>query len=162
VVKTDFGNGACSVGRAASVLGDTWTLLIMRNAMLGKTRFDDFRVDLGIADNVLSNRLGRLVAAGLLVREPYLEGNRTRMHYRLTRAGADLRPVLETLAAWAYIHVEPGAAADPMATVHRPCGEVSADGLYCATCDVPVTNDDAAWSMPWRSAEPIPLATAVG
>jgi hypothetical protein len=68
----------CPIGRAVDILGDRWTLLLLRNATVGVTRFDDFRGRLGIADNILSNRLARLVDAGLLVRVPYRDKQRTR------------------------------------------------------------------------------------
>src|SRR6185437_6288682 len=84
----------CPIGRAADVLGDRWTLLILRNATVGMTRFDEFKSDLGIADNVLSTRLGRLVDAGLLTKAPYRHEGRTRYEYRLTEAGADVLPLL--------------------------------------------------------------------
>ena len=66
------------MGRAIDVLGDRWTLLILRNATMGITRFEAFRAELGIADNILSNRLSRLVDAGVLVRVPYRGRQRTR------------------------------------------------------------------------------------
>ena len=109
----------CPIGRAADVLGDRWTLLILRNATVGMTRFDEFRADLGIADNILSTRLGRLVDAGLLTKVPYRDNGRTRHEYRLTDAGADLLPVLHALAAWGQRHTEPGAAGRPDAD-HSP------------------------------------------
>ncbi|MFC7641932.1 winged helix-turn-helix transcriptional regulator [Streptosporangium lutulentum] len=64
----------CPIGRAVGLLGERWTLLILRNANLGTTRFDAFRAELGVADNILSNRLARLVEAGLLARVPYRDG----------------------------------------------------------------------------------------
>src|ERR1700753_737155 len=97
----------CPIGRAADLLGDRWTLLILRNATVGMSRFDEFKADLGIADNILSTRLSRLVDAGILAKVPYNGGGRTRSEYRLTEAGAEILPVLHALAAWGERFTEP-------------------------------------------------------
>jgi DNA-binding HxlR family transcriptional regulator len=148
----------CPVGRAIDVLGERWTLLILRNATMGVTRFDDFRAGLGIADNILSNRLARLVDAGLLVRVPYRDRRRTRHEYRLTTAGADVLGVLHALAGWGQEHTEPSRPAEPMRVIHRTCGSDLAPGDYCATCERGVERAEIAWVRPWRSADPLPLA----
>lgn len=153
-------SGPCSMARAAGIIGDRWTLLIMRNALLGKTRFEQFRSGLGVADNILASRLTRLVQSGLLIKQPYQDGNRTRQHYRLTEAGAALRPVLEALAAWGHQYANPSEPTVAVTVMHSRCGQPTDDGSYCRSCDVPIENDDAAWFMPWISTQPIPLATA--
>ncbi|NEA52734.1 helix-turn-helix transcriptional regulator [Streptomyces sp. SID13666] len=158
--SADLASGPCPLGRAAGIFGDRWTLLIMRNATLGATRFEQFRTGLGIADNILSNRLGKLVDAGVLTKEPYEDGNRIRSHYRITQAGVALRPVLEALAAWGHTYANPAEPTIAVRIVHLPCGLPTADGSHCDVCDTGITNEDAAWVMPWVSEEPIPLATA--
>lgn len=91
----------CSVARALSVVGERWSLLIVREAIDGATRFSDFRDRLGIASNLLSSRLDSLVEAGVLERLPYQEpGSRQRYEYRLTDRGLDLRPTLVALLEW--------------------------------------------------------------
>ncbi|WP_040808905.1 winged helix-turn-helix transcriptional regulator [Nocardia concava] len=91
----------CSMGRALSVVGERWSLLIVREAIDGATRFSDFRDRLGIASNLLSSRLDSLVDAGVLQRIPYQEpGSRQRHEYRLTERGMDLRPTLVALLEW--------------------------------------------------------------
>jgi DNA-binding HxlR family transcriptional regulator len=91
----------CSVARALTVVGERWTLLIIREAFDGVRRFQDFRTRLGIASNLLAARLETLVEAGVLRREPYREpGGRQRYEYHLTERGADLRPVLIALLQW--------------------------------------------------------------
>jgi DNA-binding HxlR family transcriptional regulator len=147
----------CPIGYASAVLGDRWTLLILRNATLGTTRFEAFRAELGIADNVLSARLAKLVDAGVLVRVPYRDARRTRHEYRLTAAGADLVPVLHALAGWGEKHTP----ADPMGVVHRGCGGDVGPGSRCERCGVRVERDDIAWIRPWRSPEPVALAQPV-
>jgi DNA-binding HxlR family transcriptional regulator len=151
----------CPIGRSADLLGDRWTLLIMRNATVGMARFDDFKADLGIADNILSARLGRLVDAGVLAKVPYRAGGRMRREYRLTEAGAELLPVLHALAVWGQRHTEPAVPAEPMRIVHLACGHDTADDRICDHCGKPIHRDQEAWVRPWRSDTPLPLAAPV-
>jgi DNA-binding HxlR family transcriptional regulator len=148
----------CPIGRAIDVLGDRWTLLILRHATLGVTRFEDFRAQLGIADNILSNRLARLVDAGVLVRVPYRHPQRTRHEYRLTTAGADALGVLHALADWGQQHTQPDRPAEPMRVIHRTCGSDLTPCGHCAACERSVERDEIAWLRPWRSPDPFPLA----
>jgi len=91
----------CSIARTLGVLGERWTFLILREAFLGATRFAEFRDRLGIAPDVLSDRLGTLTEYGVLAREPYQDpGERSRFAYRLTPAGQELRVVLSALQQW--------------------------------------------------------------
>lgn len=95
----------CSIARSLEVLGERWTFLVVREALTGTTRFADFRAALGVAPDILTNRLNTLVAAGVLERRPYREeGRRTRHEYHLTAAGADLRVVLGALQQWGDEH----------------------------------------------------------
>jgi DNA-binding HxlR family transcriptional regulator len=149
------------MGRAIDVLGDRWTLLILRNATMGVTRFQDFREELGIADNVLSNRLERLVNAGVLVRVAYRDRRRTRHEYRLTTAGADALGVLHALGGWGQEHTEPDRYVEPMRVIHLACGSDLAPGGHCPSCERSVGRAEIAWVRPWRSADPLPLAAPV-
>jgi len=91
----------CSIARSLGVLGERWTFLILREAFLGATKFAEFRDRLGIAPDVLSDRLSTLVAHGVMEREPYQEpGARPRSAYRLTTAGTELQVVLSALQQW--------------------------------------------------------------
>lgn len=150
--------GPCPIGRASSLLGDRWILLILREATLGVTRFDVFRKNLGIADNILSSRLRRLVENGILVKVPYRDGRRQRHEYRLTEAGADLWLVLRALGDWGQRHTGPAEPAGPMRAVHAGCGGEVGAGQTCAVCGASVRRDEEAWIRPWRSAQPVPLA----
>ena len=97
---------ACSIARALGVVGERWTLLILREAFLGATRFAEFRDRLGVAPDVLSDRLATLVEFGVMAREPYREpGARSRSAYRLTPAGQELRVVLAALQQWGDEHL---------------------------------------------------------
>jgi DNA-binding HxlR family transcriptional regulator len=149
------------MARAIDVLGDRWTLLILRNATMGVTRFEELRAGLGIADNILSNRLARLVDAGLLVRVPYRDRQRTRHEYRLTAAGADVLEVLHALAAWGGQHTEPSLPTEPLRIIHRACGSDLAPGSHCAGCDRTVERAEIAWVRLWRSPDPMQLADPV-
>ena len=91
----------CPVQRTLDVVGEKWTLLILRDAVNGVRRFDDFHRHLGLSEAVLSNRLRKLTTAGILNTVPYQEpGSRPRNEYRLTRKGWDLWPVLMALTQW--------------------------------------------------------------
>src|ERR1700746_824234 len=92
---------ACSIARTLGVVGERWTLLILREAFLGATRFAEFRDRLRVAPDILSARLGTPVESGVMAREPYREpGARSRFAYRLTPAGRELQVVLSALQQW--------------------------------------------------------------
>ena len=94
-------DSACSIARSVGVLGERWTFLILREAFSGATKFAEFRDRLGVAPDVLSDRLSTLVEYGVMEREPYQEpGARPRFAYQLTPAGTDLRVVLSALQQW--------------------------------------------------------------
>ena len=126
----------CSVARALEVIGDRWTMLVIRDAFLGVTRFDEIQRSLGVARNVLSDRLGRLVDEGVLERRRYQE-RPERFEYRLTQKGVDLWPVLVSLLKWGDLHAG-DPSGPPMRVLHRGCGgEVDARFL-CDRCGKPV------------------------
>ena len=96
----------CSIARTLGVLGERWTFLILREAFLGATRFAEFRDRLGIAPDVLSDRLSTLTDYGVLAREPYQEpGERSRLAYQLTEAGQELQVILGALQQWGDDHL---------------------------------------------------------
>lgn len=103
--------GTCPVGRGLARAGDAWSMLILRDAGLGRTRFDDFQKSLGIAPNILTRRLAALVEAGMLERRRYSE-RPPRDEYILTEAGRDYLPVLQALGGWARKHFGEGAMSD--------------------------------------------------
>jgi DNA-binding HxlR family transcriptional regulator len=122
----------CSVARALEVLGDRWTLLVIRDAFAGVRRFDDFQRGLGIARNVLSDRLGRLVEEGVLERRPYQE-RPERFEYRLTEKGAGLWRALVALMQWGDRYYAPPAG-PPRLVRHRECGGQVDEHFACARC----------------------------
>src|SRR4051794_354131 len=96
----------CSIARSLGVLGERWTFLILREAVDGTTRFADFREHLGVASDVLSDRLSTLVQYGVMTREPYRDpGHRPRDAYKLTAAGRELHVVLGALQMWGDAHL---------------------------------------------------------
>jgi DNA-binding HxlR family transcriptional regulator len=99
-------SATCSIENSLGVLGERWTFLILREAFLGASRFAQFRQNLGVAPDVLSDRLATLVDYGVMKREPYQDpGSRVRFAYRLTPAGQDLQLVLSALQQWGDEHV---------------------------------------------------------
>lgn len=122
----------CTIGRAMGVLGERWTVVVLREVFTGVRRFEDMRVRTGIPRQVLTNRLAMLVDAGVLRREPYREpGARARHEYRLTAKGLDLYPVLIAVAAWGDRYLaEPEGP--PLAFVHRGCGAPVRGEMHCA------------------------------
>jgi DNA-binding HxlR family transcriptional regulator len=118
----DIDVSRCSIARATEVLGDRWSVLILRDLFNGIRRFDELAGHLGVARNVLTRRLADLVDAGVVVRTPYREpGRRERHEYRLTAAGLDLRPVLLALVAWGDTH-RPDPLGPPLRFEHDDCG----------------------------------------
>jgi DNA-binding HxlR family transcriptional regulator len=114
--RTDL---SCSIARGLSVIGQPWTILILREAFLGVTRFAEFRGKLGIAPDMLTDRLGTLVEAGVLSREPYQEpGERARDAYVLTPAGRDLLVVLASIQQWADDHLPHEASPTMLRRTH--------------------------------------------
>jgi DNA-binding HxlR family transcriptional regulator len=126
-----YENQTCSVARALELVGERWTLLIIRDAFIGVRRFGDFAERLGIARNVLQDRLERLVDEGILEKVPYQE-RPVRHEYRLTEQGRDLWPVLVALLKYGDRHYAPDGP--PMLLLHRDCGGDVDDRRVCAEC----------------------------
>jgi DNA-binding HxlR family transcriptional regulator len=104
MLRRDYDGQVCSIARALEVVGERWTLLIVRDAFLGLRRFDEFQASLGIARNVLTDRLNRLVDAGILERVRYSE-RPERYEYHLTPKGRELNIVIAGLRQWGDAHL---------------------------------------------------------
>lgn len=131
-IPPDYYLAHCSIARALELVGEKWTLLVLRDVFNGVRRFDDLQRRIGAPRQVLSARLGRLVAAGLLRRVPYRDpGQRTRYEYRLTQAGLDLYPVLVAMMQWGDRY-RPDPAGPLVELTHRDCGEPVGLALRCA------------------------------
>lgn len=128
----DLHDDQCSIARPVSVLGDRWTLIVLRQAFRGIRRFDEFQSSLGISRPLLADRLAQLVDEGILERRPYLSGQRTRHEYRLTKKGLDLYPVLMALRDWGDRYMAPDG---PFVLYrHRGCGGTAEVRHVCSTC----------------------------
>jgi DNA-binding HxlR family transcriptional regulator len=127
----DLDSGTCSIARTAALVGEPWTLLVLRDLFNGMRRFDELISHLGIARNVLARRLATLLAAGLVERVGYREpGQRGRQEYRLTAAGRDLRPVLLALMSYGDTHLA-GPEGPPVLVEHAGCGGAVRVRLEC-------------------------------
>ena len=126
----------CSIAATVDIIGDRWSLLILRNIFRGGRRFSEIQADLGVAKNLLSDRLSKLVDHGLLERVQYQE-RPVRYQYRLTAKGADLSPALIALMGWGdRWYADQGA---PTVLVHQECGQPLTQVVSCPTCDETVT-----------------------
>lgn len=157
-LRSDWSASVCPIARSLEVVGDPWVLLILRNALLGTRHYEQFRAELGIADNVLSRRLQAMVDAGLLRQVPYRGPRRTHLEYHLTEAGADLLPVLQALARWGDTHTSGPVRGQRLGIVHRACGHTSTTAETCSHCGAVLRPPEVAWHRPWRSTIPTPLA----
>jgi DNA-binding HxlR family transcriptional regulator len=127
----------CSLARTVAIIGDRWTLLILRDCFLRVRRFDDFQARLGIGRPILADRLAKLVQGGVLEKVKYQECP-TRHEYRLTPMGLDLHPVILSIVHWGDIYLS-GEAGRPLLHRHDACGQVFDPVLTCSECGEPVT-----------------------
>jgi DNA-binding HxlR family transcriptional regulator len=128
----DLDQENCSLARALAVIGDRWTLLVLREAFLRVRRFDDFQSRLGIARRVLAERLAHLVENDVLAKVAYQEGP-PRFEYRLTKRGLDLYPILIGLVHWGDQHFA-GKKGPPLLHRHLSCGHDFRAVLTCSEC----------------------------
>jgi DNA-binding HxlR family transcriptional regulator len=130
-VALDWSIDSCTIGRAMEILGEKWTVVVLREVFNGVRRFDDMRVRTGIPRQVLTNRLASLVAHDVLRRVPYQEpGARVRHEYRLTAKGFDLYPVLIAVAEWGNRYLA-DPEGPPLKFVHRDCEDEVHVTLHC-------------------------------
>jgi DNA-binding HxlR family transcriptional regulator len=134
--KASFADMNCSIAQSLEIIGEWWTLLILRDSFLGIRRFDDFVERLGISRNILTTRLDKLVDAGILERRPYDTG-RGRYDYLLTDKGRALWPVMTTLRQWGDEWIL-GAGNEPLLLEHRDHGHQTTAQLTCDVCGEPL------------------------
>jgi DNA-binding HxlR family transcriptional regulator len=127
-----YDDQVCSIARSLEVLGERWTLLIVRDILLGLRRFEELQRSLGVARNVLTDRLNRLVEARVLERVPY-QRHPPRHEYHLTPMGHDLAVPVVSLMQWGDRHLA-GPAGPPRLTRHRDCGGTLRATLTCTEC----------------------------
>ncbi|HEU4978162.1 MAG TPA: helix-turn-helix domain-containing protein [Solirubrobacteraceae bacterium] len=139
--RKSFSGMHCSVAQCLEVVGEWWSLLILRDAFLGVRRFDDFQARLGISRNILNQRLARLVESGVLAKVPYSE-RPPRSEYRLTEKGRDLWPVITTMRQWGDKYAAPNGP--PLELIHEACGQTSEARMVCSACGEAIGPRDVA------------------
>jgi DNA-binding HxlR family transcriptional regulator len=152
MLNRDYAGQNCSIAGTLELIGERWTLLILRDAFHRVRRFEDFQRRLGIARNVLSNRLQTLVDAEILERRLYQE-HPARYEYRLTEKGIDLWPVLMALTRWGDKYVAENGP--PVLIEHKNCGGAVDDHLMCERCGAALGARDV-----WVSEGPGRVAAA--
>jgi DNA-binding HxlR family transcriptional regulator len=136
----DLDQERCSVARTVSVIGDRWSLLVLRDCFLGIRRFEAFQQRLGISRPMLVDRLRKLVDAGVLKKVAY-QASPPRHEYRLTRKGMDLHPVIMAIVHWGDVHMS-GRAGRPLLHRHEGCGHHFDPVMVCSECHAPVAARD--------------------
>lgn len=136
VTRTDTSDWPCTIARSADLLADGWTVLIIRDACLGIRRFEDFQRRLGVGRNILTVRLQRMVAEGLLDRVEYQQ-RPVRHEYRLTDKGRDVYPILAAMAAFGDKWLT-GPEGTPLVLHHVPCDHDMQAVVVCGECAEPI------------------------
>lgn len=132
MLNSTYEDQHCSIARTLEILGERWTLLIVRDVFNGRRRFDQLQEGLGVARNVLTTRLGRLLEEGILERRAYQQ-RPTRYEYLLTEKGIDLWPVLIAMLDWGDRYTA-GSDGPPVIVRHKACeGIVDGRGI-CTSC----------------------------
>jgi DNA-binding HxlR family transcriptional regulator len=156
--RTSFAGMNCSVAQTLEVVGEWWTLLVVRDAFLGVRRFEEFQRRLGVSRNVLAERLEKLVRYGILDPVRY-QDHPPRHEYRLTDKGRDLYPVIVSLRQWGDRWAQDGPP--PVVVEHTQCGQVTEAILTCSHCGGELTarNVRARGAVvPAREEQPIPVS----
>jgi DNA-binding HxlR family transcriptional regulator len=155
VLRNDYENQSCSIAGALEVVGERWSLLIVRDILLGLRRFDELQSHLGIARNVLQTRLTRLQEEGVIERVPYQQ-RPLRHEYMLTEKGLDLWPIIVSLMKWGdrYAPPEGGPA---VVIEHRGCGGAVDEHRICEKCGERLRARDAVGRPGPGAAEGHPL-----
>jgi DNA-binding HxlR family transcriptional regulator len=157
VLGNDYEGQDCSLARSLEVVGERWTLLIVRDALFGVRRFSDFQIHLDIPKAVLSERLNRLVGQGILERRPDPD-HRGRYLYELTAAGRDLWPVAHALITWGDHHQAP----NNRLFRHAVCGTELDKTARCPTCNITPPAQDVLMEPRRRSLRTDRVALALG
>lgn len=157
VQRKSFADMHCSVAQCLEVVGEWWSMLIVRDAFLSVTRFDDFQERLGISRNILNQRLNRLVETGVLAKEQYSE-HPPRFDYHLTQKGRDLWPVLTAMRQWGDRYTAPDGP--PLRVRHKGCGKISNAVMVCSACGEPLSDRDLRAEAGPGAIEPLLVGTA--
>ena len=137
---SELADEPCSVARSVAVIGDRWTLMLLRDCFLGVRRFEEFERRLRISRSIIADRLKTLVDEGVLRRDAY-QDHPVRHEYRLTDKGMALHPVIMAIVHWGDVHYA-GADGPPLLHRHKACGCDFAPVQTCSECGDPVTARD--------------------
>ena len=154
--RTSFEDMHCSIAQALELVGEWWTLLVVRDLLMGVSRFDALQERLGISRNILTDRLRTLEDAGIVERHPY-QHRPERFDYRLTEKGRDLWLVVNAMREWGDRWAAPNGP--PVEMVHRRCGHVTSAVPACSACgetleyrDLRMVEGPGGGSLPVRTA----------
>lgn len=161
-LRSDWSQRSCSMARGLDILGDPWSILVLREVFFGNGRFDAMKARLEVADSVLTKRLAGLVESGLLAKRAYDDGGRTRQEYVLTQKGEDALPVLNAVTIWAEKHLPAPSDQAHLYVIHAGCGKPTASADTCTECGERLTAANTSWHSRSRSDQPIRLSTAFG
>ena len=156
--RKSFANMTCPIARTLEIVGEWWTLLIVRDALLGARRFEEFRRT-GIADNILSARLDLLVREGILERRPYQE-HPPRDEYLLTEKGRDLLPTIVALGRWGMKWTD--TSLPPPLLLHSRCGSAVSPELRCSSCGEVVPPGEVELRLRSEPVSPTPVSAVSG
>ena len=157
--RLDYDAENCTIAKTLAIVGEKWTLLIIRDLFYGLRRFDDLHRSVGCARTVLSDRLATLVAHDLVARAEYrAPGQRSRLEYRLTEKGVDLFPALQALREWGD-RWEADPQGPPVIVRHRDCGAALRGEVRCADGHGPLAARDAQ-AGPGPAAKRRPVAAS--
>ncbi|HEY8700671.1 MAG TPA: helix-turn-helix domain-containing protein [Arthrobacter sp.] len=159
-LRSNWSERTCSMARGLDILGDPWSMLVLREVFFGNRRFDAIKSRLAVADSVLTRRLAGLVESGLLRKKAYDDGGRTRQEYVLTAKGEDALPVLNAVVIWAEKHLPAPSERAHMYVIHSGCGRRTSSADTCTECGEPLTAANTSWHSLARSDAPVELATA--
>ena len=140
MARADLARQTCTIARAVSLVGDEWTFMILREMFLGQRRFDQFQRHTGASAALLSQRLKKLEAEGVIRKEAYSE-RPIRHEYRLTAMGRELWPAVITLKQWGDKWLGDGPA--PVEIVHKGCGHVTEPHMTCSVRGEPMAAHDS-------------------
>ncbi|XPP25800.1 MAG: winged helix-turn-helix transcriptional regulator [Leucobacter sp.] len=151
-LRSDWSQRPCPIARAIDVLGDPWTLLVLRELIYGARRFDEIRVHSEAGDKTLSDRLERMIDAGLVTRRQYSGTLRPRYEYHPTQAGRDALSILHSLALWGAAHTEAPDLEQPFEILCRSCGQETRRAESCSHCGSELTVENTVWIRPLARA----------
>ncbi len=140
---SDLSEVNCPIARSLSIFGDRWTLLIIRNAFMHTSRFDEFQNQLGMTRHLLAERLNRLVEHNIIEKKPY-QVSPTRYEYKLTERGLALYPILLSFTKWGNDWMNEEQTHPHVQYIHKSCGKVADLIMTCQCCGEPLTRKNTS------------------